>query len=553
MEVELRGPSEVMSIAALGAVKPHRLSFSRRLIRRMTEQGWEISLSLCDVDEHGVGRMVYDIDANGHLLHFVIRSDNVPEELRTGRLSEARFDGMGILCHGPLDWGRLDREMQQIQLRSAGRGTHQSLGWTLCSRSSRSFDLVVDALCEGRQPAVEPLVGGASYLLRNNGYYGNGRHGTRPWTSLPPEHPLAEPYFPEMLALYLWRQYGHDLVDAMARKRNVGAVALDASIKRYLGVGNAKGQGMSTFLPKWPYWVDAWNSIRETAFARVAATKPSEEDVDRCRLLLQRARNAYAIDQLGLDSVFVEPHLLAGELTKLLEHLDPGKGTAWASPLAWADEHLHIEAASLFRSVLTEVHASLVDDLGGRYLVEMARRYEAGPAATIADLRKQLRSYGWVQPLVDADGFHEKFFYRSEEHGEQRVGDRAVDAGTEYETFAGVVALITSLVHAIEGRPDGELVARFLVDHANQRFAVERVLSLIDVPYAEVRADMTNSGWTAAEAGRFVLATFGMEMARVSSDRWVQGVFFQGAPLSDELATKADERDWIYPSTPAPP
>ena len=117
MEVELRGPSEVMSIAALGAVKPHRLSFSRRLIRRMTEQGWEISLSLCDVDEHGVGRMVYDIDANGHLLHFVIRSDNVPEELRTGRLSEARFDGMGILCHGPLDWGRLDREMQQIQLQ----------------------------------------------------------------------------------------------------------------------------------------------------------------------------------------------------------------------------------------------------------------------------------------------------------------------------------------------------------------------------------------------------------------------------------------------------
>ncbi|NCG23400.1 MAG: hypothetical protein GWP47_04625 [Actinobacteria bacterium] len=400
---------------------------------------------------------------------------------------------------------------------------------------------------------MEPLVGGASYLLRNNGYYGNGRHGTRPWTSLPPEHPLAEPYFPEMLALYLWRQYGHDLVDAMARKRNVGAVALDASIKRYLGVGNATGQGMSTFLPKWPYWVDAWNSIRETAFARVAATKPSEEDVDRCRLLLQRARNAYAIDQLELDSVFVEPHLLAGELTKLLEHLDPGKGTAWASPLAWADEHLHIEAASLFRSVLTEVHASLVDDLGGRYLVEMARRYEAGPAATIADLRKQLRSYGWVQPLVDADGFHEKFCYRSEEHGEQRVGDRAVDAGTEYETFAGVVALITSLVHAIEGRPDGELVARFLVDHANQRFAVERVLSLIDVPYAEVRADMTNSGWTAAEAGRFVLATFGMEMARVSSDRWVQGVFFQGAPLSDELATKADEQDWIYPSTPAPP
>jgi hypothetical protein len=550
-ETRLRPPSDVMAIAALGAIKPHRLSFARLLVRRMTEERWRITLAECAIDADGVGKMLYDIDANGYRLHFAIRSDDVPEALRTGRLSESRFDGMGILCHGPLDWNRLDEEMQQIQKRSGGRGSHQSLGWTLCSRSSRSFNHVVDALTTGLQPNLETLINGAPYLFRNNGYYGNGRHGTRPWTSLPADHPLAEPYFPEMLSLYMLRQYGYDLVERMAQHRSPRAVALDPSLKRYLGVGNATGQGMSTFLTKWPQWIHGWNVLRETAFARTASLSPTQDDVRRTTELLDRVRLTYVLDRRGDDGVFPPPEQLADGIATLISHLALETPSAWSSSIRWAEAELHPEVVNLFRGALTEVHTEVVDVLAEQYKPLMAAPREVSPATTIGELRAQIDEYDWIWPLSDQPGFHQHFFYRSEEHGEQRVGERSIDHGAQNETFTGVVELLRSLAKATRDRHDDETIARFLIDAPEQRFAVERVLSLADLSYSEVRADITGSDWTPGQAGRFVLATFGMEMTRAHTDRWVQGIFFQGAPVPDEIATGVD-LDWIYPHPPTP-
>ncbi|MFT7474233.1 MAG: hypothetical protein ACI81L_001158 [Verrucomicrobiales bacterium] len=550
-EPPLRPPSVVMPIAALGAIKPHRLSFARLLVRRMTEDRWSITLAECDVDGDGVGQMVYLIEADGYQLYFAIRSDNVPEELRTGRLSESRFDGMGILCHGPLDWEQLDEEMQQIQRRSGGRGSHRSLGWTLCSRSSRSFDHVVDALSRGAQPSVEALIEGAPYLVRNNGYYGNGRHGTRPWASLPGDHPLAQPYFPEMFSLYMWRQYGYDLVEQMARQRSPDAVALEPGLKRYLGVGNATGQGMSTFLTKWPHWIHGWNSIRETAFARTAAIRPARDDLRRTVELLDRVRVTYELDRRGDDGVFPPSDVLAAGIATLISYLSDKSPFVWSEAIDWSETQLHDEVVNVFRGVLTEVYAEMVDDLAEGYKPLMSMPRAISPATTIAELRAELDEYDWIWPLSGEPGFHKRFFYRSEEHGEQRVGERSIDEGAQNETFTGVVELLRSLSYTARDRDERETIARFLIDAPEQRFAVERVMSLRDFPYAEVRADITASDWTPGQASRFVLATFGMEMTRAHTDRWVQGVFLQGAPLPIELADGVD-RDWLYPHPPIP-
>ncbi len=539
-----------MSIEALGATKPHRLSFARLLVRRMQAERWKITLRVIDVNDQGVGRLVYDIEANEYLLHFVIRSDDVPEELRTGRLSESRFDGMAILCHGPLDWERIDAEMREIQKRSAGRGSHQSLGWTLCSRSSRSFAHVVDQLAAGQQPDIDVLLDGASYLLRNNGYYGNGRHGTRPWASLPDDHPLAQPYFPEMISLYLLRQFGFDLVEEIARQRSDDAVLIDDDIKRFLGIGNATGQGMSTFPPKWPHWMQCWNDVRETAFATVLDIAPNADDLRRAHVLLERAEQQYARESSDEGGMFVGASRLADDLAQMTDAV-----TSFGEGKRWRDFHsavggAHPEALSVLRSVLTEVHGKEVDHLAERYRDEMGTNHDTLPHMTVESLLAIIATnYGWVDEVIDVEGFHDRFFYRSAEHGEQRVGERFVDEGVANETFTAVAHAVNNLRATLQSRTPTETIARFLIDHPEQRYIAERVQATQHSPYAEIRTDISGANWTAANAGRFVLATFGMDMARARTPRWVHGIFFHGAPLPSDL-TSATDIDWLYPPVP---
>ena len=134
-----RSADDVMAIAALGAVKPHRLSFARILVRTMVAERWELRLVEMDVDRDGVGRVVYSLDARGHRLHFVIRSDDVPEELRTGRLSESRFDGMGILLDGPLDAERLVSQYESQRLRIVDFGIAYAVGGRLQRPHGNAF------------------------------------------------------------------------------------------------------------------------------------------------------------------------------------------------------------------------------------------------------------------------------------------------------------------------------------------------------------------------------------------------------------------------------
>ena len=285
----MRPPAELMNIDQLASVKPYRLSFARTLIQRMTTERWRIQPKTIQVDADGIGTATYQIVAGGYEMTFAAFSDDVTDQNRSGRLSEQRFDGMGFLCHGEVTTERLRAEHESLRLRSRGRTTWETIGWTLATRSRRSFEEVVGLLAAGVQPDQDGVASSGDYLFRTNGYYGNGRHGTRMWQSLPADHPLSHPYHPEMFALYLWRQFGFDLVDEMARIRSSRAVQLDAGYKRTIGIGNSTGQGISTFLTKWPGWMHAWTSLRETAVVRSANAPASNADIAKVRALLRRA------------------------------------------------------------------------------------------------------------------------------------------------------------------------------------------------------------------------------------------------------------------------
>ena len=116
----MRPAAELMDIDQLASVKPYRLSFARTLIQRMTIERWRIQPKTIQVDADGIGTATYQIVAGGHEMTFAAFSDDVPDQNRSGRLSEQRFDGMGFLCHGEVTTERLRAEHESLRLRSRG-------------------------------------------------------------------------------------------------------------------------------------------------------------------------------------------------------------------------------------------------------------------------------------------------------------------------------------------------------------------------------------------------------------------------------------------------
>src|SRR3954447_5613399 len=83
--------------------------------------------------------------------------------------------------------------------------------------------------------------------------YGNGRMGTRAWTSYAgTDRALSTPYHVDLFSVYLWRLVSFDLAEATARARNPNSAALDPHIKRHLGIGNSSGLGTVAAVQRWP-------------------------------------------------------------------------------------------------------------------------------------------------------------------------------------------------------------------------------------------------------------------------------------------------------------
>ena len=535
--------------ARLAATKPYRLSFSRSLIRTMSTERWRIETETVELDADGNGRASYRIITPGHVLTFAVFSQDVPERHRTGRIAEPCFDGMGFLYDGIPGDDRIEFERSELLKRSGGRTDWHTIGWTLATRSSASVEYVVDSLARGTQPEQNLLLEQGGYLIRNNGFYGNGRHGSRTWTSLPASHPLSEPYRPEMLTLYLWRQFGFDLVQSMAVQRSQAAAVLSNSTMRVVGLGNSSGQGMSTLLIKQPDWMQSWSEAREQAFEHCVNTTADSEAITRVAQLIDRAGQSI-LDRDRRDNPFGCPttQLRAdlGSIRAMVPNLVTS-GDSWERLAIWAQENTHLEALETFLSILTETYSASVDELSPMLRGRMTRKAVWVGNLTVRQLEKLISDrYQWSFELATRPEHSKFFFYYSEEEGEPRVGYREIDPGAEYETFTSVPQAVLALDDDLRKACPDQTVARFLVSNPEHRYIVERVLGHADDAYAEIRSNATSPQWIASDVSRFVLGTFGMENAYAPNHRYVLGVFFQGAPTSEDIAGST-HTDWIYP------
>jgi hypothetical protein len=549
----MRSPDEVMGPRTLRGMTAGKLSFAQTLVRRMADHQWRIELRECDVAKDGTGFLAYDIQAEElHLSFGVFVYPPLPlGQQRLFRDTQVEF--LGVLLDGPADKERFLRERAEFDTRLwRGRTDPEVYGWTIASRGTRTFEEVVDALSAGRQPSIPLLDANGGYILRNGGYYGNGRMGTRAWQRYARHGgPLAMPYHIDLFCVYLWRLVSLDLVEATARARSAQAVPLDPRIRRHVGIGNSSGLGTVAALVRWPARLSAFVLTRELGFAYAAAQPVEAERVHRLATLLANAATAYRNAPQAAPELIEPREKVAAALLRARDELAGMLGAAanggersWASLLETVDGFGSVEAAEVLRTLLLELYPE-TGEFGRITAVGMKRTQAVDPTMTVGELRSVIQEHcGWALSLdLEGPGKREFFWYRSEENGENRRGERSVDVGIERETVIDVAGMVRRLHDFLASEPDDVSVGRFLLEEPEHALSVARVQLAAAAPYSELRASVCDADFLASNGIRCFLSVLGIELPTPHSGRWVRGLFFRGAPLPEDLAD-GREGEW---------
>ena len=267
----LRSPDTVMRLERLGSAFPTRLSFGRSMIRNLIADGVEVRRSRWSMDPQGFGRATYTLELGGHTYSLIAFSNALDDADRSDRVIAEAWDASFALFDGVPESADLDRLEANLPRQEAGRYSEKELVISRSNKSVRLFSHVAQALAKGEQPDVD-MVDSIGYLMRTTAVYGNGKFGIADRFVFSDRPGLGGPFAAEMLAVWLIRNFTHDLVEHVAAAMGgENAVRLDPAIKRHLGIGNSTGLGMAPFLVYHPELIHNWLNARETAIARVRA------------------------------------------------------------------------------------------------------------------------------------------------------------------------------------------------------------------------------------------------------------------------------------------
>jgi hypothetical protein len=546
-----RPPDTVMALARLGSFHQTRLSFLRAMLRRLADERWKIARPRFDFDAKGVGVGLYSVSRGRRTYSLVAFGHDLPAERRTDRVIAEAWDATFALYDGVPDGTEIERLRANVPHQEAGRYTASELVLARANRSVRLFDMVVDALARGLQPDRDQ-VEAVGYLMRTTAVYGNGKFGIADRDIYAGRPELRGPFRAEMLTVWLIRSFTVDLVEHLARLRATAtAVAIEPSLRRRFGIGNATGLGMAPFLVKHPALIDRWISARETALARVRSVPAAGERERRAfRSALARARAALPrwITDDPVQSARIP--VLARDLERLEDEAGAGafdRPRPWDGLYRWAERELSLEGQELTVSLLLEPHGALIDDLADAMAIDEAAEFAIDGAMPVGALAKTIdRLYPWALAIdfqrAEATA---RFWYVSAEKLEPRLGERASEPGVDLEQPLAVARDVAALRKALAAAPAEQQLAGLLLRHPEHRHAVRRVEIAARHPYSEIRGNLIGATVRPIDMLRAKLSIFGCTRFDPRSDKWLRITLFQGAPYAEDLGRGADD-GWIF-------
>ena len=540
-----------MRLDRVGSFHPTRISFTRTLVRRMAREDWRFTREMFDLDEVGIGTAVYRADTSGAPVWFVVFADHLDAADRTDRVIAAKWDATFTLTTVQPDPSQLARLKANIPLQEAGRCSSAEMVLSRANKSVRLFDHVVEALAAGRQPDRSKILD-VGYLVRTTAVYGNGKFGLADLDQVRALGVFGPPFQAEMLCVFMARQFSLDWVEHIAERCTPETfMPMDEGLKRALGVGNATGLGMAPFLIGHPKLINSWIVARETALARVCAVgSPETEIVERFRVLLTKA--AVHVRQWPTSDPEQQRRCAV-----LLDHLEKLRATEaameraglWDGLVRWAEAELGLEAQEFLNSLIIELYPDLVDDLED--WMGSPEKMTLEPAMSLANLLDLINQrYDWALKFDFAtETANARFWYRSEEKEEPRLGWRFKEPGADKEMRIAI-ARDAAALHDVLVKQDADMlaatVAEFLMAFPEWRQTTRRIQSLADFSYAEFRDNLIDATCRPIDLLRCKLSMFGATKFDPKSDLWTRVTMFQGAPLAVGLSAK-DVDDWAFP------
>ncbi|WAX98380.1 hypothetical protein N7E70_027675 (plasmid) [Aminobacter sp. NyZ550] len=548
-QLAMRSPDVVMRLRRMGASFPTRLSFLRTLIRRLVSSGATVRRPDWSMDDNGFGDAVYTFRLGGHDYSLVAFSCPLPDEQRSDRVIAEAWDTSFVLYDGIPDKAEIERLRENAPRQEAGRFGPRDLVLSRANKSVRFFEHVVDSLARGRQPERDRL-GEVGYLLRTTAVYGNGKFGIADRCVLAEREGLTGPFQAEMLTVWLIREFSHDLVEHVARRRSPETfVPLAPELRRHIGVGNSTGLGMAPFLANHPQLLNNWVFARESALARVRAKRYLDAAaLDRLGDLWRQAGRH--LDQWSVEDDALMARILGlrGEWAEAQAWIDPARLRVMSSPVASLLERsqfMSVDFQELLAALVIELAGAENDDLADG----MAAAQEAAlqPGMRLAALRRLLRDhYGWALTIAfDRPAETAQFWYVSEEKLEPRLGRRAAEAGADLELPLDIARQVQRLAADLEDEAETQTVAAFLARFPQHRHAVRRIQMAATAPYSEIRDNLLSDRCLPINMLRCKLAFFGASKFDPRSDRWTRITLFQGAPTRDEIAAGETDDCWL--------
>ncbi len=548
-DISLRSPEKVMDPTTLGSARLTRLSFSRSMIRRAASKNWKLKRTSIDLDESGRGQIIYRVDAEGYIFHFVAFTTTIDESLHTDRVIADAWEISAALIEGELDEAFLDLLNREVPKQEDGRLDSRVLALTRGNRSVRFYEYLVDQLASGSQP--EPsLVGDAGYIMRSTAFYGNGKFGMRSFLGYEPDHPLFAPYRAQFLAAWLFRETSYDSVEYCAQIRNPEkAVSFDKDWNQFFGLGNSTGLGLVPWAMKHPEEVNAWVGVRELSLANVRKLDGSPE---RKRLLEKWIDQAYhhfssfngedCWPWKGPDSLseaILEIHRTFSSMTDEDHPFD--------ALYLWA-ENQGPEVNELVVSLLLELDETsdeVVDEL-----LRVDTSAVSDLSITIEDLKKRLtENYSWLEQLDLESSAADHYWWVYSDHAEEpRRADRSILDPEHRDVPIDIALRLNHLKKDLDKADKTTKVSIFLQDFPHHGIAINRLMK-DSGPYGEPRENVCDLNHLPLNLQRFQLAMYGMDNFKAQSTDWLRVTLFQGAPRIAELNADTSD-DWVWPQQP---
>lgn len=542
-----REPTEVMAIQRLGAMHQTRISFARVFVRLMTQKKWQISQQKWDISQEGFGTSVYQLKTPKHTYNLVIFSNYIADDKRSDRVITQAWDVTCALVIGDVDAKMMAQLKQNVPIQEKGRNNNKVLVLSRANKSVRVFEHIIKSLSKGEQPDMN-ILNQVGYILRTTAVYGNGKFGLEDFVSLSDNEDFKLSFCAQMCTVYMLRAFSFDWVDFLAKQKGgKKATTLCKAYKRYLGIGNATGLGMSLFLINHPKVVDNWMLVRESALESVMQAGITQKDKNYLITLLKRAvlhlKQVYTVDDnqkalnlVANDEVF--------DILTLVEQTSLDK-------LNWRNliEHNRIygfEAQEIVISCILELYPQRVDPYQAQINVDENTKEISG--VNIGHLKALISNrYQWALCVDFAKKNSQYWFWHiSENKEEPRLGIRTKDNGSELELPLDIARQVSILYQALQVVNEEMSLVAFLLEHPNLVSIVRRVWTLGNCAMGEIQVNSLAKDFLPINILRCKLALFGATKFDPRSDRWVRVTFFQNAPLVGE----SDSDDWLFPIAP---